>query len=81
VSDEIQDDIDSAAEWSQAELEQQQRYREELIRACKREPLPEPMPDMREFWRQSNEELLARQRSEAAQLKALCWGLDRIFDK
>jgi hypothetical protein len=81
MNDEIQDDIDSAAEWTQQELEQQQRYREELIRACKHSPLPDPLPDMRSFWRQDHEELLARQRAEAAQLKALCWGLDRIFDK
>lgn len=35
--DDEQDQTD--AEWSQLELEQQRRYREELIRSCKREPM------------------------------------------
>lgn len=40
MNDDEQDTVD--AQWSQAELEQQQRFREELMKSCKREPL-DPM--------------------------------------
>lgn len=50
MSDDEQDTVD--AQWSQAELEQQQRLREELIECCKREPLD---PMLLPSWTQSSD--------------------------
>jgi hypothetical protein len=80
MSDDIQDDIDSAAEWTQQELEQQQRYRDELIRLCKREPMDPalfttPLPPVRRWPDQAQFD------AEMAQWKVLNYALDKLFPK
>jgi hypothetical protein len=64
MEDETQDDLDSAAEHQQ-QLEEARRHKEQD-------------PNVR-FWAGVHDEVLARHRAEAEQLKALNWALDRLF--
>lgn len=66
MSDDIQEDLDSAAEHQQ-QLEEARRHKEQD-------------PDVK-FWAGVHDEVIARQRAEAAQLEALNWALDRLFAK
>lgn len=74
--DDEQDQAD--AEWSQLELEQQQRRREELIHSCKREPLEPLFDPLPPGW--PVDPLSRAQRDlEMAQVKALDYALRRIY--
>lgn len=75
MSDDDQDQMD--AEWSQAELEQQQRRTEELIHSCKREPLAPLFDPLPPGWPDS---LVKEQRDlEMAKVKAIDFALRRIW--
>ncbi len=64
MNDEMQDDIDSAAEHQMTMEEARQRRLQE--------------PDIA-FLARTHDEAVARHLAEAAQMKALNWALDRLF--
>lgn len=64
MSDDIQEDIDSAAEHQQ-QMEEARRHKEQV-------------PDVK-FWASIHDEAIARHRAEQAQIRALNWALDKLF--